>query len=103
MAVIHINKEKGAIDKSGCVFDLSLLTTIHDKVKGSSREVENNYLFFTDAEKRLIQFLGSEAMTVVIPDGFYEKIHNQYADRLAEVDKKELYIDLMWASLFLKE
>lgn len=60
-------------------------------------------LFFTDAEKRLIQFLGSEAMTVVIPDGFYEKIHNQYADRLAEVDKKELYIDLMWASLFLKE
>lgn len=60
-------------------------------------------LFFTDAEKWFIQFLGSESMTVAIPDGFYEKIHNQYAERLAKADKKELYIDLMWASLFFKD
>lgn len=49
---IRINKEKGSIKGSRNVFDVSLLTTHENKQTGEEKEVESNYLFFTDAEER---------------------------------------------------
>lgn len=48
---IHINKEKGKIDKGGYVYALSLLTTVKNSGSNINREIENDYLYFTDGEK----------------------------------------------------
>ena len=52
MDVIKINKQKGAIDDSGNVFALNLLT-VHENENTKERgEREEEYLFFTDAEEK---------------------------------------------------
>lgn len=48
---ICISKEKGRKDKSGNVFDLNIMTSYYNGASHSSREEEQNYLFFTDGEK----------------------------------------------------
>lgn len=50
--VITINKEKGAINGSNNVFDISLLTIYENKLTGRRNEAEGNYIFFTDAEEK---------------------------------------------------
>lgn len=50
--IIFINKEKGSINRSNNVFDVSLLTTYENKLNGSRKENENNYIYFTDAEDK---------------------------------------------------
>lgn len=50
--VITINKEKGSIDGSNNVFDVSLLTTHESKINRKRSEIESNYIFFTDAEEK---------------------------------------------------
>lgn len=49
---IRINKEKGSIRGSKNVYEVSLLTTHENKQTREAKEVESNYLFFTDAEER---------------------------------------------------
>ncbi len=49
--VITINKEKGAVNGSENVYELSLLTTYENQRTHVAHETENTYIFFTDAEK----------------------------------------------------
>jgi len=50
--LININKEKGSINGSNNVFEISLLTTYENKNTHKRSETEGNYVFFTDAEKK---------------------------------------------------
>lgn len=49
---VRINKEKRSIKHSKNVYGISLLTTHENKQTGEEKEVESNYLFFTDAEEK---------------------------------------------------
>ncbi len=71
---------------------------IHDEQpETDTKEV----LFFTEDGKWLLQFIGSTSMTAELSADFYEKVRNQFADRLAEVNNDELHIDSSWAMSFL--
>lgn len=68
--IITINKAKGPKDSSGNVFDLNILTTYESKINGKKREHENNYLFFTDAEKE------ASAIIFRIEGNELQEVHN---------------------------
>lgn len=66
--IICISKEKGPKDKTGNVFDLNIMTSYTNTALKTSREEEQNYLFFTDGEKEacaiIFKTVGKELIEV---------------------------------------
>ncbi len=71
---ISISKEKRQKDKAGNVFDVNLLTTYRNSLINKYSEKEQNYLFFTDAEK--------EASAIIF------KVHDH---ELVEIKNSKIY------------
>ena len=60
-------------------------------------------VYFLVADDRyILDFVGEKALSADIPRSLYEKINNDFADRLAKAGDEETVIDFNWAARFIK-
>ena len=88
--------DEGLDDRIVEIFKIYILATFQ-KDNPNFKAIE--ILYFRDDNKNYVQIIadGKPQGVAEIPNAFYEKLSQEYADKIPDIRKDEPYIDRQWA------